>query len=37
MFFMAGRKAFLDGYRVGGKTATAEKTNNKKGGYDKKN
>ena len=36
VLYGTGRKAFLDGYRVGGKTATAEKTNNKKGGYDKK-
>ena len=31
-----GKKAFVEGYRIGGKTATAEKINFIKGGYDKR-
>ena len=31
-----GKNAYLKGYSIGGKTATAEKTKKKSGGYDKK-
>ena len=36
VLYGTGKKAFVAGYRVGGKTATAEKINYKKGGYDKR-
>ena len=36
VLYGTGKNAFVDGYDVGGKTATAEKVNLEKGGYDKR-
>ena len=36
VLYGTGKKAFVKGYRIGGKTATAEKIDYKKGGYDKR-
>ena len=36
VLYGTGKKAFVEGYRIGGKTATAEKIDFVKGGYDKK-